>query len=298
MSSNAPPPPRAASAARVLVLRHPVWEGSAAPGDSRKVHLFIAGVLGREIVGGIHPAGSVLPATADLCARFDVSRTALREAYSQLSSKSLIAAKPRVGVRVRERAEWNMLDPEVLSWLLQAAPSEKTVADLFEVRQMIEPAAAALAASGRDPRMIEKATDAVRRMREFKDGAGGLIAADVDFHMAVLGSADNPFLTALGGLIRTSLQFVFAASWEGAARIREDRLRQHEAVIEAIRARDPEAARARMGELIRDSFNDFRFVEPASAYAATRERGSRAQFGADDLRGEEERLPARALEGE
>ena len=82
-----------------------------------------------------------------MCARFSVSRTALREAYSILSAKALIVARPKIGTRVRPKSDWNLLDPEVLAWHLQATPNEHFVDDLFVLRQMVEPAAAALAAS-------------------------------------------------------------------------------------------------------------------------------------------------------
>ncbi len=87
------------------------------------------------------------PSAQDMCARFSVSRTALREAYSILSAKGLIVARPKIGTRVRPKAEWNLLDPEVLAWHLAATPSEHLVDELFALRQMVEPPASALAAS-------------------------------------------------------------------------------------------------------------------------------------------------------
>jgi hypothetical protein len=97
--------------------------------------------LGREIVGGIFPPGSLLPSAEEMCARFSVSRTALREAYSQLTAKALIVARPKVGTGIRPRADWNLFDPDVLAWHLQSAPTEfrlrsaraKRETDLFEI---------------------------------------------------------------------------------------------------------------------------------------------------------------------
>ena len=83
---------------------------------------------------------------------FSVSRTALREAYSVLTAKAMIVARPKIGTRVRPKADWNMLDPEVLSWHLQSTPTENFVAELFVLRQMVEPEAAALAAKARSRR--------------------------------------------------------------------------------------------------------------------------------------------------
>jgi len=230
----------------------------AAQRFERNIHTALAGRLGREIVGGIYPPGSLLPNASDMCARFSVSRTALREAYSVLAAKAMIVARPKIGTRVRAMADWNMLDPEVLSWHLQTTPTENFVAELFVLRQMVEPEAAALAAKARSPATVERIADAYRRMERFKDGAGDLIGADLDFHMGILEATGNHFLTALGGLIRTSLECTFELSWEGASKIQDDRLHQHRGIFEAIRDGSPELARIRMSELISDSMNDVR----------------------------------------
>jgi GntR family transcriptional regulator, galactonate operon transcriptional repressor len=230
----------------------------AAQRFERNIHTSLAGRLGREIVSGIYPPGSLLPNAADMCGRFLVSRTALREAYSVLTAKAMIVARPKIGTRVRPKADWNMLDPEVLSWHLQTTPTENFVAELFVLRQMVEPEAAALAAKARSRATIDRIADAYRRMDQFKDGAGDLIGADLDFHMGILEATGNHFLTALGGLIRTSLECTFELSWEGASRIQDDRLHQHRGIFEAIRDGSPELAKIRMTELLSDSMNDVR----------------------------------------
>jgi GntR family transcriptional regulator, galactonate operon transcriptional repressor len=230
----------------------------AAQTFERNIRGSLAGRLGREIVSGVYAPGSLLPNAADMCARFSVSRTALREAYSVLTAKAMIVARPKIGTRVRPKSDWNMLDPEVLSWHLQSTPTENFVAELFVLRQMVEPEAAALAARSRSRATIDRIEDAYRRMDQFRDGAGDLIGADLDFHMAILEGTGNHFLTALGGLIRTSLECTFELSWEGASKIQDDRLHQHRAILEAIRDGSPELGKIRMTELLRDSIDDVR----------------------------------------
>ena len=121
---------------------------------------------------------------------------------------------------------------------------------------MVEPEATALAARAHSRATIDRIADAYRRMEQFKDGAGDLIGADLDFHMGILEATGNHFLTALGGLIRTSLECTFELSWEGASRIQDDRLHQHQGILEAIRDGSPELAKIRMTELLSDSIND------------------------------------------
>jgi DNA-binding FadR family transcriptional regulator len=151
-----------------------------------------------------------------------------------------------------------MLDPEVLAWHLQAAPTEYFVGELFALRQMVEPAAAALAASSPSDTTVERIADAYRRMERFKSGAGDLIGADLEFHTGILEATDNRFLRSLGGLIHTALECTFRFSWQGAAHMQDNRLFQHKAIFEAIRDRDPDRAQNRMAELLRDSLEDVR----------------------------------------
>jgi GntR family galactonate operon transcriptional repressor len=235
-----------------------LWRDRGAQAFERNIRASLAGRLGREIVSGVYPPGSLLPNAAGMCARFNVSRTALREAYSVLTAKAMIAARPKIGTRVRPKADWNMLDPDVLSWHLESTPTESFVAELFVLRQMVEPEAAALAAKTRSRATIERIADAYRRMDQFKDGAGDLIGADLDFHMGILEGTGNHFLSALGGLIRTSLECTFELSWEGASKIQDDRLHQHRAILEAVSDGSPELAKIRMTELLSDSIADVR----------------------------------------
>jgi len=260
---------------RVLLGRM-AKHGRDDPAFGRSIYSQVASRLGQEIVAGVYPPGTLLPNAAEMCARFSVSRTALREAYSILSAKALIVARPKIGTRVRPKSDWNLLDSEVLAWHLQETPNKQFVDDLFVLRQMVEPAAAALAASLRLPATVERIAEAYVRMDKFKNGAGDLIGADLDFHMAILEASGNRFLAALGGLIHTALECTFRLSWQGAARIQDDRLFQHGGILEAIRDGDAELARSRMSELLSDSIGDVR------EFLRHRDRGLRKQPEASD----------------
>jgi len=225
---------------------------------TRRSDALLAARLGRDIVNGVFPAGSLLPSAAEMGARFSASRTALREAYSKLSGKGLIVARPRIGTRVRLKADWNLLDPDVLAWRLSSEPDGHFVDDLFTLRRAIEPMAAELAATSRTPDSLARIAGAFGRMEQFKNGDGDLIGADVDFHLAILDATGNHFLAALGGIIQAALECSFRFTWIGAASIRDDRLEQHRGILAAISDGAPEPARARMVELLNDSFDDMR----------------------------------------
>jgi GntR family transcriptional regulator, galactonate operon transcriptional repressor len=217
----------------------------------------LAVALGAEIIAGLYPPGSRLPNESALLDRFKVSRPTLREAFRVLAAKGLIVSRQKVGTSVRPKSDWNMLDPDFLSWHLRAALTEEFIADLFELRQMVEPQAAYLAAEGQDPEAIERIRAAYADMERFKTGRGDLIGADLRFHQAILDATGNLFIGALGGLIHTALIGTFKLGWSAAV-IKDDRLHQHGTVLEAIETGAPEAARERMASLLQASIDDVR----------------------------------------
>ena len=236
----------------------PPERGNDAAYLERNVYAFIAHKVGCEIVAGVFPPGTLLPNEAEMRSRFAVSRTALREAYSVLAAKGLILPRPKIGTRVRPKADWNMLDPEVLTWHLEAVPNEEFISELYTLRHMIEPAAAALAAAAPSQATIDQIGAAYAEMVRCKDGEGDLISADLRYHLGILNATGNHFLGAFGSLIYAALFSTFKLSWEGAARIRDERLQQHGDVFEAIRDKKPELAHKRMDALLTDSLGDVR----------------------------------------
>jgi GntR family transcriptional regulator, galactonate operon transcriptional repressor len=223
---------------------------------TRNIHDYLANRLGTEIISGAFPPGSLLPNEHILLQRFGVSRTALREAYRALNAKGLIVSRPKIGTRVRPKADWNMLDPDVLAWHLQTAPTAAFVEHLFQLRQMVEPPAAALAAASRDDRSMAPIAAAYADMERFKDGSGDLISADLRFHQAILEATGNHFIGAFGSLIHAALICTFERGWQSAATMRQNRLLQHRGVLDAIVDGEPDQARGRMEALLRDSVDD------------------------------------------
>lgn len=232
--------------------------GSEGVPFGRNIHESLANILGTEIVGEVHPPGSLLPNEFEMRERFSVSRTALREAYRVLTAKGLIVSRPKVGTRVRSKSDWNMLDPEVLAWHLQTAPTEAFITDLFALRQMVEPQAAAMAARTRPRASLDRIAAAYAEMERFRDGTGDIITADLQFHLAILEATGNHFVGALGGLIHAALLGSFKLGWESPAKMQESRLLQHLAVLEAIRNGEPEKAERAMQTLLGDSISDVR----------------------------------------
>jgi DNA-binding FadR family transcriptional regulator len=228
-----------------------------APVARRKVNDSLAAVLGYEIIAGLYPPGSRLPTEARLLLRFGVSRPTLREAFRALEAKGLIVSRQKVGTLVRPKSDWHMLDADFLAWHMVAAPTEDFVNDVFQLRRIFEPQAAALAAEFRGAAALAIIEAAYADMERYQSGDGDLIGADVRFHKAILAATGNGLLVGLGSLIEMALVGTFRMGWRTLA-IKDDRLHQHRDVMLAIAARDPNAAQAAMAKLLDESAGDVR----------------------------------------
>src|SRR5262245_19661596 len=109
-------------------------------------HALVARGIGLAIVSGEIAVRSTLPAKDVLMQRFGVSNTSLREALQTLTAKGLIEARTKIGTWVLDKSRWNMFDADILSWQLESGVDPAFLARLFEMRQSLEPMAAAVAA--------------------------------------------------------------------------------------------------------------------------------------------------------
>ncbi len=211
-------------------------------GARRPRHTATAEALGRRIVGGTLKPGAVLP-NADLLAReYKVSRPALREAIKLLAGKGLLEMAPRRGTVVRPRDQWNRLDDDVLTWESGEAATMSFINDLFELRRMIEPEAAALAAQRASSAGIEAIGEALLEMSKANFTSIDSIRADLDFHRAILTHSGNDFLATFGPAIEASMTVTFSMQRRRSADSKRF-IQDHALVYQAIRNRDPDAAR-------------------------------------------------------
>ena len=181
-------------------------------------------------------------------ARFGVSRTVMREALRTSTSKGLIESRPKIGARVRPRHAWNLLDSDVLDWYARVAAPLAFALKLQEMREMIEPYAAALAAENHATESLARLRDAHEAMLSARN-LDEWVRADLRFHLSVLNACSNELLIPLGTLIERTL--------EGQLRLNARRadvfnasMADHSAVFEAIAGRNPVAARRAMSALL------------------------------------------------
>lgn len=214
----------------------------------------VAGTLGRRIVSGHYKPGETLPTEPRIQAEFGVSRTAVREAIRLLSAKGLTVSRPKIGTRVRPGVDWNTLDADVLRWQVDQNPSEEFIHALFEMREIIEPAAAARAAERASEDEVRALGLAMEGIRKEPRGSPNQIQADIDFHMIILEASRNPMLRSLGAMIRSTLEITFSIGWRMV--MASDAVLQHHDVFQAISQRDSEAAFLAMRRLLRSSKGD------------------------------------------
>jgi DNA-binding FadR family transcriptional regulator len=217
------------------------------------LHGRIVHAIGRRIVSGEIPPGEQLPTPANVRA----SRGVVREAIKVLAAKGLVESRPKTGTRVRPRADWNLLDPDVLAWQFAAGPFTRFIEDLFELRQMIEPQAAAMAARRAGPAEMERIEAAYLGMEAAGNDSDLWIDPDLRFHQAIIRATGNELLWPLGAIIETALATSFrlsSAHWNGPIHS----LPLHRAILEAIRKRNPDAAQAAMHRLLDGAADDVR----------------------------------------
>lgn len=242
------------------------------PGD-RNLTYGLVESLGRSIVCGKFDSKS-FPTEGELVSQHGTSRSVTREAVKMLTAKGLLRARPRQGTSVTSESHWNLLDPDVLRWLLERKFSLSLLKEFTEMRLAIEPAAVALAATRVDAATLARIEASLERMRAADRGEGDAVEADISFHTALLAASGNRFFANLDQLVNTALRI--SIRFTNSIKGRSASIPQHEEVLEAVRARDPERASAAMRLLILDVLELVSAAAPANGAAKPRASRRRA----------------------
>lgn len=206
--------------------------------------------VGRRITQGEFAAGETLPMEAELMEILGVSRTVVRETIKVLSGKGMVRTARRYGTRVLPAEHWNLLDPDVIRWHDPQSPlAQRIFQDSTELRVMVEPHAAALAAVHASEAQIATILQAADHIQPDENGLSAMIAADYTFHATILEASGNVMLRQFQGLILALLQFCYPAGQKAAPDKRVSR-QAHVTVAEAIMARNPDEARSRMFDML------------------------------------------------
>jgi GntR family galactonate operon transcriptional repressor len=187
--------------------------------------------MGEQICSGKFMPGDILPAEPVLAEQMQVSRITIRETMKSLSAKGMLQVRRRYGTIVLPRSQW-------------------------QLRLIIEPNAARLAAKRATPEERVAVRRAFKAMERAVAGHGEYVPADLAFHGAILAACHNQFVqqmqNALSAILRTSFELSSEIAG-GPARS----LPMHEALCVAIENGDPEAAEQAVLTLIERAEQDF-----------------------------------------
>jgi DNA-binding FadR family transcriptional regulator len=215
--------------------------------------------LGLAIVSGRYSVAEALPPEPVLCQQLGVSRTVIREAVKSLVAKGLITTGPKVGTRVQSQQSWNWFDPDVITWQAQCGLTPEFLGDLVELRGVVEPAAAKLAALKATPQDIAHMELAYSGMKHAVENGGDYVSHDLRFHQGLLLASHNRMLVqmskALNALLRTS--FEISTRKKDGAKLS---LPGHRAVLDALIKRSPKKAEKAICMLIDGAAQDIQVV--------------------------------------
>ncbi|TDD68513.1 FadR family transcriptional regulator [Jiangella aurantiaca] len=223
----------------------------------RGIHGAVVAHLGELIVrGDVSPGEPLDPVRLE--GELGVSRTVVREALRVLAAKGMVDARPKRGTIVRPREEWALLDADVLRWQAQNRADDAFLSDLAEVRDIVEPAGARLAAARRTDGDLATLRDALAIMADPDASVDAVIEADLVFHRALLAAAHNELLWQMEQVIATGLRardlLVYGRGpWT-------ESVPAHRAVLDAVAAGDAGGAERAVRDLLAQADRDVRAI--------------------------------------
>ena len=219
------------------------------------VHGRLVHDLGRRIVSGEFAPGDLLPTETALVIELGSGRSAVREAVKVLTAKGLVRTRTKTGTVVLPETTWNLLDPDVLAWRYQTAPTDRQLDDLAGLRVALEPEAARLAARNRSKAATAPIVAAYQRMAETVGDPDTFIGHDLAFHRAIVAAGGNLLMAQLSDLLHTALA---AARQVHTRNVRRNKrsLAAHREVLDAITSHDAETAATLMRKLVTGAQHD------------------------------------------
>lgn len=251
------------------------WRANAArPAAAlRGLHGQTVETIGSRIVHGRYVPGSAL-APEELEQEFGISKTVLREALRVLAAKGLVDSRQKRGTIVRARSSWSLLDADLLRWQ-GGEPDAAFLANLAEVRGIVEPAGARLAAARHTDADLDALRIALQAMADAGSDAAAVVAADLAFHRAMLDSAHNELLSRMVVVIEAGLRARDMVVHSGEHW--PDSVPVHRAILDAIEAGDGATAARAVETLLEQASVDVEVVERDSAQSTSRRCADKPQ---------------------
>jgi GntR family transcriptional regulator, transcriptional repressor for pyruvate dehydrogenase complex len=209
------------------------------------------------IVEGHLIPGDRLPAERELCDQFEVSRTVIREAVKSLQEKGLVEIRPGVGTFVQHGMD--KILRQSLGRMTQIN-QEYGLENLMQVREILEPEIAAIAAEKASPADLDAMWLAIERMNQSLDDIEDFIAADHEFHLALARATQNDLIVNLMDSIVDSLEeqrrLIFSVTGEGPQHGQIHHIRIFKAIQQANRELSRRQMIAHLLQVREDSTTD------------------------------------------
>jgi GntR family transcriptional regulator, galactonate operon transcriptional repressor len=241
------------TAAAVIKLRRP------------RVMPDVVRALAGDILSGRYAPGTMLPREPDLCLEYGVSRTVIREALKMLDAKGLIVTRSRVGTQVADPELWNILDPQIIEWHPPGALDQRLFDAILETRTGIEPLVAELAATRATLSEVTAIETAWKGMQSAGSDIELFTRCDIAFHRVLYASSHNPVYRQIGNMIDAALTFTITATATLSPDERAEAIHVHQDLVEALRLRDPQAARLAAVNIVNLAARDLALTKKLSS---------------------------------
>ncbi|SFV38373.1 DNA-binding transcriptional regulator, FadR family [Devosia crocina] len=210
---------------------------------ARNFHTFVINEIGRSIISGSFPVGSVLASDAVMMETYGVSRTVLREALKTLEAKGLVEARPKVGTRVSPKSRWNFFDSQVLAWHYHAPADPTFYNNLFAVRAALERPAAEGAARHRTAEDVRIMKYWLHQAATAGDSVEQFGLACLEVHSQIAESSQNTLLRGVVAVVELLLALALTRHSDTVSEYCEARIGALEQLVRAIEAGHVEGAR-------------------------------------------------------
>jgi DNA-binding FadR family transcriptional regulator len=205
-----------------------------------------------SIVGGEYQ-DNILPPQVILSKQHGVSRTIMREALSILISRRMLDVRPKTGTRIKPAREWLIMDAEVAEWRLRAKPDPDCIGRLMEFRVLVDPPAAALAATRANRHQRIAINAAFQKLVHASPTEALQSSAEEALQAAIVDASGDELLRQMGSVVRVGIRSMKASMRAQPAilpKTTEAELGDYGRVVRAIEIADGDGARAAMSQAL------------------------------------------------
>lgn len=219
----------------------------------------VARELAQLCVDGQLPAGTLLASENKLSRLYGVSRPNIRRALHRLVTAGLVETRHGVGSFVGPKEKWNLFDPMLLQALMRNNSLSAIAEELVELRKMVEVESAGLAATRISTSELRQLERWLGRMKAALNQVELVTESDLAFHEIIVSASRNRFLQGIMSYLQEPLERARYLTMEtGGSEGRMRAYRSHQAIFEAIAARDVSRARQAMSEHMEQLEKDMR----------------------------------------